>query len=302
MQTASSLMLAAILLLLAGVAPARATTLDQVRSSGVLRLGYLAEARPFSYRDASGRPSGYVLALCEKVAEAVAAELRLPQLKTEYVEVSSGEERFDAVAQGKVDLLCAGGAPTAARRKVVSFSIPVFLGGVAALMRADAPEELQAALEGRPEPYKPRWRASLGQVLRDRSFAVVRGTTTSGWLESRIEQLGVPAKIDPVDDFATAVDRVVARRDDVLFADRALVLTAAASSPSAGDLIVLDRYFTHEAPALALARGDEEFRLLVDRALSQLLRSGDISAVYTPYFGKPSQQTLRFFQATSLPE
>lgn len=294
-------LLASVLLILASAVSASAGTLDEIRSNGAIRLGYLTEARPFSYRDASGTPSGYGVALCQKLAETVKTRLQMPQLETKFVEVEA-ETRFEALAAGKIDVLCAGGEPTVARRKLVSFSIPVFLGGVSALMRDDAPASVREVLEGRPEPYQPRWRATLGQVLRDRTYVALRGTTTPAWLGSRARDLGIPAKIEVVDDIATAVDRVAARRADVFFADRALLLSAAASSPSASDLVVLDRYFTYEARALALPRGDEDFRLLVDESLSQLLRSGDIAAVYTPYFGKPAIQTLRFFEAISLGE
>ena len=297
----SGSLLASVFLVLASAAPAAAVTLDRVRESGALRLGYVEEARPFSYRDESGNAAGYAVELCQRIADAVKAELRLPQLRTEFV-LLGAEDRFAAVTQGRVDLLCAGGAPTLSRRRQVSFSIPVFLGGVGALMRKDAPARLREVLEGRPEPYQPRWRASLGQVLRSRTFAVVRGTTTAGWLEQKLDEFEIVAEMETVDDFATGVDRVVARRVDVLFADRAILLDAASRSPSANELMVLERYYTYEAPALALQRGDEDFRLLVDSTLSNLYRSGKISALYTPFFGKPSEQALRFFQASSLPE
>lgn len=297
----SGSLLASIFFLLASAASAEAATLDQVRESGTLRLGYVAEAPPFSYRDESGNPAGYAVALCQKVAETVKSELELPQLKIEFVEVR-GAERFDALPQGKIDVLCTGGAPTVARRKLVSFSIPVFLGGIGALMRDDAPASIREVLEGRPEPYRPRWRATLGQVLRDRTYVVLRGTTTVAWVKDRLGEFQIPAKVEEVDDFATGVERVVDRRADVFFSERSLLLEAAARSPSAGELIVLDRYFTYEAPALALPREDEDFRLLVDRTLSSLYRSGEISALYTPFFGKPAEQTLHFFQASSLPE
>jgi hypothetical protein len=56
----------------------------------------------------------------------------------------------------------------------------------------------------------------------------------------------------------------VDRSANVFFADRSILLDAATRSPSAGDLTVLDRLFTYGPLALALARGDEDFRLLVD--------------------------------------
>ena len=296
----SGALLASIFFLLASAASAESATLDQVRESGTLRLGYVAEARPFSYRDASGKPAGYAIVLCQKIAAAVQVDMKLPELRTEFVEVGA-EDRFAAVKQGTIDLLCTGGAPTVSRRQQVSFSIPVFLGGVGALMREDAPASVRTILEGRPEPYQPRWRASLGQVLRGRIFDVVGGTTAAAWVGEKLDEFEIAAKIETVDSFAAGVERVVARRADVFFADRAMLLEAAARSPAAGELIVLDRFFTYEAPAFALPRGDEDFRLLVDRTLSGLYRSGEISELYTPFFGKPGVQTLHFFQASSFP-
>jgi ABC-type amino acid transport substrate-binding protein len=103
-----------------------------------------------------------------------------------------------------------------------------------------------------------------------------------------------------VDTLAEGVERVADRVADVFFGERALRLDAAMRSPYAGDLVLLERHFTYEAPALALQRGDEDFRLLIDRTLSGMYRSGEIEAIYTPYFGKPDPQTLHFFQACSL--
>ena len=62
------------------VSPAAAATLDRVREAGKLVLGYRADARPFSYQDASGKATGYSVALCQKVADEVKAELGLPDL------------------------------------------------------------------------------------------------------------------------------------------------------------------------------------------------------------------------------
>jgi len=294
-------LLASILSLLAAPASASSQTLDHVRASGTLRLGYVAEARPFSYLDASGKPDGYAVSVCQSVADAMKADLKLPDLKVEFVRVGA-EDRFDALNQDRIDLLCTGGAPTVLRRGQVSFSIPVFLGGVGALMRKDAPAKLHEVLEGRPEPYQPRWRASLGQVLRDRTFAVPRGTTAEGWLKEKIGDLDIDAKMEVVDDFASGATQVASGRADVLFGERAILLDTAKQNPSAEDLFVLERHFTYEAAALALARSDEDFRLLVDRALSKLFRSDEIERIYTPFFGKPDARELGFLRMNALPE
>jgi polar amino acid transport system substrate-binding protein len=64
-----------------------------------------------------------------------------------------------------------------------------------------------------------------------------------------------------VDSYDAGIKRVLDRNSDVFFGDRAILLEAAKRSPSAGDLVVLDRLFTYEPLALALARNDDDFRL-----------------------------------------
>jgi hypothetical protein len=54
--------------------------------------------------------------------------------------------------------------------------------------------------------------------------------------------------------------------------------------------------------ALALPRGDDAFRLLVDRTLSRLYRSPDMAALYTTHFGAPGVGALEFFQSVALPD
>ena len=47
---------------------------------------------------------------------------------------------------------------------------------------------------------------------------------------------------------------------------------------------------------------DEAFRLLVDRTLSELYRSGEIGALYAEFFGEPDESALEFFRWSALPE
>jgi ABC-type amino acid transport substrate-binding protein len=58
-STITSLAIPAVLVLgLTGAAPALADTLAQIRQRGEIRLGYHPDARPFSYRDESGKVEG----------------------------------------------------------------------------------------------------------------------------------------------------------------------------------------------------------------------------------------------------
>lgn len=281
-------------------APAGGGTMDRIRDAGKVKLGYRTDARPFSY-DESGRAAGYSVVLCQRVAEAMRAELGLPRIPVEYVKIES-DDRFAALEEGRIDLLC--GAPTATleRRRKVAFSIPIFPSGIGALMRKDAPERLRAALEGREPPYRPLWRASLAQVLEKRVLSAVAGTTAESWLTQRRQDLDVNAEIVPVPSYTEGVERILSRRSDVLFGDQPILLDAAARGSAAEDLTVLTRHYTYEPLALALSRDDEDFRLLVDRTLSRLYRSGEIGRIYASLFGEPDASTLSFFRFVALPE
>ena len=243
----------ALIALLPTAHPASAGTLDRVRDTDKLTIGYRPDSRPFSYRDEWGRPAGYSIALCAKVAQAVKSQLGLATIEVAFVPVGS-EERFRAVKEARIDLLCAEATATLSRRRDVAFSLPIFPSGVGALVRTDAPTRLREVLSGRPAPFEPQWRASVAEALQRRTFSAIAGTTAEAWLRERRSTLKIQAEIAPVDGYDSGVQRVRDQRSDALFGDRPILLDAANRGPS-GELVVIDRLFTYEPLALALERG-----------------------------------------------
>ena len=68
-----------------------------------------------------------------------------------------------------------------------------------------------------------------------------------------------------------------------------MILEAEATkSKDPSKLALAENYLTIEPYALALKRGDETFRLAVDRALSRIYRSNQIGAIYGNTFGARS--------------
>ena len=285
------------------IPPAQAAgTLTRARQAGKLTLGYRADARPFSYRDDSGNAAGYSVELCKRIAEAVKAELGVATLTVEWVPVTA-EGRFGELQQGRVDLLCEADSVTLTRRQTASFSIPVFPGGIGVMLRADSPYRLRQVLKkGDAEGRPLLWRASPAEILVQQTFSAVAGTTSEVWLKERRETLNIPAEIAPVDTYEAGIQRLLERKTDVFFGERTILLKAAARSQAARDLLVLDRLFTHEPLTLGLARGDDDFRLVVDRTLSRLFRSAEFRAVYARWFGEPDASVLDFFQRSAVPE
>jgi putrescine:ornithine antiporter len=283
--------------------PAQAAggALARVKETGKINLGYRSDARPFAYRDESGTPAGYSVALCTRVADAVKTDLALPSLAVTWVAVAL-DDRFRAVQESKVDLLCEADTETLPRRKDVSFSQPIYPGGIGALLRSDSSFRLREVLTKGRQAGGLFWRAAPADLLEQQTFSVVTGTTGARWLTQRAATLQIDAKVVPVESYDAGVTRVLDRGTNVLFGDRAMLLDAAKRNARARDLIVLDRHFTFENIALVLARDDDDFRLVVDRTLSRLFRSDEFTDVYGKWFGPPGDFARQFFQWSALPE
>jgi polar amino acid transport system substrate-binding protein len=294
---------AALMALAAFAEPASAAgTLDRIRQNGKVMFGYRADAQPFSYRDNAGNPAGYSVALCQAIADGLKTDLGLANLAIEWVPVTV-DDRFSAVQQGKVDLLCGAESETLSRRREVSFSLPIYPSGIGALLAANAPPELEAILERGSPPTRPIWRGSPARtLLEQQTFAVVANTRAVDWLRERATAFDIDAKIIPVDSYEAGVQSLIEGGSDVLFGDRAILLEAAKRNPAAHDLTLLDRRFTNEPVALVLARGDEDFRLVVDQKLSQTIRADAFRSLYARSFGEFDQSSARFFRDTVLPD
>ncbi|MGR8927666.1 amino acid ABC transporter substrate-binding protein (plasmid) [Rhizobium leguminosarum] len=285
-----------------GFAPAHAQTLDRVRASSSLKFGYEADARPFSFKTDNDAPDGYAVALCNKVADSVKAELKLPQLAVEWVPLT-GEARARAIQDGVVDLVCGAEPVTLSRRQQVSFSIPIFPSGTGAVVSTSAPLALREVLEYGEPSSRPVWRGSPARtILENKTFSSITGTTSEHWLSDKIKTFQLAATSASVDSFQQGIERVLDGRSAVLFGDMPLLMDVAARSDNSGNLVVLKRHFTYEPLGLELARADEDFRLIVDRALSQAYAAQNFRTFFTTWFGPPDEATVTFFQQTALPE
>jgi polar amino acid transport system substrate-binding protein len=281
---------------------APATTWDRVKETGRLTLGYRTDAQPFSYKDGSGPPTGYSVMLCQTIVDQMKVEPGFQKLAVEWVPVTL-TDRFSAVVQGKIDLMCGADSITLTRRKDVDFSIPIYRGGIGAVLRADAPAALREVLAAGHPPPHPIWRASPARtVLEKKTFSIVAGTSTESWLAERLREFQLDTRVVPVQSYEAGFQRLIDGSSDVLFGDRTILLVMATRSTSEDSLMVLDRLFTDEPLALVFARGDPELRLLVDRTLSRLFRSKEFPDIYAKWFGKLETDEISFFRSSALPE
>jgi putrescine:ornithine antiporter len=280
-------------------AASAAAVQERIKQSGRIRFGYYTDARPFSYRDAGGAAQGYSVALCDRVAEGIKEELGLGALGIDWIAVPPSDA-MQAIEQGRIDVLCGSDRATLSGRKTADYSLPVFPGGVGAVVRKDAPSRLREILMGQ-RSTNPNWRAASGQLIQAQTFAVAQGSTAENLLQTRLDEFKLTAKIVPVSDYQTGIDMLLQGRAGVFFGDRAVLRDVVARSPTPSDLVEIDRFFTYEPVALVLPRNDD-LRLAVDRSLSRFYPSDKFKALYAKWFGEPGTAVLNFFKWNTLQE
>jgi polar amino acid transport system substrate-binding protein len=280
--------------LIAGAAlPTSAATIDRIKETSQINFGYVADARPFTSSSTGGQPEGFGIDLCQQLADRAKTTLEVPQLKVNWIPVTKADY-LSQIQAGSVDLLCTPINETLERRADVSFSIPVFPGGIRAVMREDSALALREALSETPAPSRPLWRGSPAvKVLGKKSFGVVAGTTSETWLAGKINTFQIDSKAVPVANYHEGIKKLLKGKIDVFFGDRSLVL-GAMDAEAGKKLIILDRFLTFERYEFALARGDEDFRLLVDRTLSESYAAPGFSDQFFKWFGEYDAKT-RFF-------
>src|SRR5262249_18641329 len=95
-----------------------------IHETATLRIAYRTDSRPFSYLDAQGRPVGYTIELCERIARSLEAQLNVA-LRIKWVAVDE-RTRFDAIVNDTADMECGSTTISLSRMKTVDFSSVVF--------------------------------------------------------------------------------------------------------------------------------------------------------------------------------
>lgn len=265
-----------------------AGTLDRIAETGVFTIGYRTGEPPMSYADADGRPAGFSVDLCRVVAEETRLTLGLENLEVRYLAVTA-EDRFDKIDTGEIDILCGVTTKTLSRAERVGFSQLTFATGGALLsMDGDARVEQLADLAGR-------------------RVAVGAGTSTLEVLTGRLDTAGITAEIVEMDSADASIAALLAGEVDAYAADQVVLVGKVLSQTDASlSYFLAGDLFSFEPFALALARGDTEFRLSADRALARLYRTGAVIQIYERWFGafgqEPTQAQRALWQLGSTPE
>jgi ABC-type amino acid transport substrate-binding protein len=257
---------------LAVPAAAQTGTLDKIRKTGVITMGYIGNAVPFSFKGEDGQPQGYSVDLCREIASGIRGQLGLSNLETRWVELTI-QNRLEAVRDGRVDIECSTTTWTLTRQKEVDFSLVTFVDGGSILTRVD----LQA---GRLADFGGK------------KIAVITGTTTEKVLRASLKARSIKAEVVTVKTRDAGLQLLEQRKVDGFASDRISLIGVVLTTPSKGVYKLLDEDFSVEPYALPLPRGDHDYRLAVNRVLAGLYRTGGIEKIYGQWLGKMGPPSL----------
>lgn len=277
--------------------PASAQTLDRIAAGNAVHIGFVPGQAPFAIENAGGPPTGYAIDLCNHVV----ARIReiVPGIAVRYTEISL-VDAFDAVASGKIDLLCGAITQTLERREKVDFSQAIFTTGMTGLLRRDSPRDLHELFLGERSISPPR-SPSLTPYLRSR-IGVRQGSTAETVLRQAVAEGQYSVDLVEFEGHDQGLAALEARRIDAYCADQALLLGLLSQARDPARLVVGNRLLTREPYGIALARGDSDLRLLVDRALTDFYATPEFAALLKTYFGARAGELQPQIRAMAVPE
>ena len=247
-------------------AAAQSGTLEKIRKQGAITMGYVEGSAPFSSTDAAKQPQGYSVDLCREIASSIRAQLGLASLETRWVALTI-QNRLEAVKSGRVDIECSTTTWTLSRQADVDFSLITFVDGGSILTRVESEAGRLSDFGGK-------------------RIAVITGTTTEKALKENLERRSIKAEVVTVKTREAGLQLLDSRKVDGFASDRIVLIGVVLTSKTRGAFKLLDEDFSIEPYALALPRGDFEYRLAVNRALARLYRTGEIQSIYDRWLGK----------------
>jgi len=260
-STALTLLLAA-----PSLATAQEDTLARIKRVGAITIGYTETSAPFSAVGAGGKPEGYSIDLCLRIAEGVKKELSLAQLDVKFVKVTA-ENRIAYVINGTVDIECGTTTKTLSRMQQVDFTALTFLDGGSLLVSTSSGISKITDLAGK-------------------RVAVIPTTTTERAMRDVVTKLSIPnVTLVGVKDHAEGMGALDDGKVDAYATDRTILVGLATASKNPSKVALLEAFISYEPYAFMIRRGDASFRLAVDRVLIRLYRSAEVVPIYEKWFG-----------------
>jgi glutamate/aspartate transport system substrate-binding protein len=239
-------------------------TLKKIKDSGSITIGHRETSIPFSYLDDKQQPIGYSMDICAAIVEEVKKELGLAQLAVKYNPVTP-QTRIPLMANGTIDLECGSTTNTLTRQKQVGYAPITFITGT----------KLVAKKASKIKSYRD---------LKNKTVVVTQGTTNERIIKALSDKENLNIKFLNAKDHGESFLTVESGRAVAFAMDDILLYGLVAKSKSPKDFEVVGDYLSYDPYAMMYRKGDEDFGLVIRRAVGRLMASGDINKLYNKWF------------------
>ncbi len=259
-------------------------TLKQIQTSGNIKIGYRTSHPPMSFLGKDGQPAGYSIDICSNIVTEVEQKLGR-DIGVKYVPVTA-DERFKALVDNKIDILCGATTKTLARMELVDFTELTFVTG-ASVLSLKTNDILNGNFNGK-------------------KIGVIKGTTTVDEVKQLFSDTKVTADIVMLNSAAEGMKRLDKEEIDALAADQVVLIGLALASEDPSNFSISPNSFSYEPFALAVRRNDADFRLVADRVITHLNKSEQIFEIYDKWLSQFSTRRAPAFEnlvlINSIPE
>ncbi|GKT22072.1 amino acid ABC transporter substrate-binding protein [Acidovorax sp. SUPP3334] len=249
-----------------GMAVSAQGLLDRVSAGGKLVLAYRESSVPFSYVD-GGKPIGYAVDLCQRIAEVVRKKTGRKDMEVEFVPVTSAN-RLETIEKGRADMECGSTTNNAERRQAVAFTVPHFITGARLLVPAQSNVDRIEDLSGK-------------------KLVSTKGSTPLKAAQQINRERLLQINVIEAPDHAKAVEMVEKGEADAFAMDDVLLYGLASNRPNPAALKVVGKFITTEPLAIMLPKNDPAFKKLVDDEMRRLITSREIYPIYDKWFTQP---------------
>src|SRR5258706_39700 len=245
---------------LAAPAAGQEGTLKKIKDSGSITIGHRDASIPFSYYDDQQKPVGYAMDLCLRIADAVKTELKMPKLEIKYQLVTSAN-RIPLMANGTIDLECGSTTNNLARQEQVWFTITHFVTANRWVAKKSA------NLRALPD-------------LKGKTVVSTAGTTNIKGITEINAAQNLALSIISANGHPEAFQMVETGRAAAFVMDDILLYSLAAQSRNPGDYAISTEATSVEPYGIMLRKDDAAFKKVVNAAMTNIYKSGQINAIY----------------------
>ena len=239
-------------------------TLTAIKNAHAVRLGYRESSPPFSFLDQANRPIGYSLELCEAVVDEIGVEVDDPDLKIEYVKVTS-DDRIQAVLQNKIDLECGSTTANSDRARQVAFSPLMFVAGTKLMVPKTSPVQSVTDLKGK-------------------TVVVTKGTTNEQAMHNADKKFSLSLNIVTAPDHEQSYQMLVDGKADAFATDDILLYGLIVRHKSQDKFRVTGDYLSYDPYGIMFRKGDPQLSAVVERAFRKLGSNHDLIPLYNKWF------------------